>query len=56
MKYVVKIGVLGWVTENQVQSKQSQTWNKNTGTVIIWERMALKIERNISQEYVNLLS
>ena len=49
-------GELGWVTENQVQSKQWQTWSKSAETVIIWERMELKLKHNISQESVNLLS
>ena len=55
-KYIVKIGGLGRATENQVQSNQWQTWNKSTEAVIIWERMALKHEHNISQESVKVLS
>ena len=51
-----KLRELGWVTENQVQTKQWQTWSKSADTVIIWQRMALKLKHNISQENVNLLS
>ena len=38
------------MTGNPVQSKQWQTWNESVETVIIEERMAMKLGHNISKE------
>ena len=47
---------LEWVTDNQVLPKQWHTRSKSAETVLIWERMALKLEHYISPESVYLLA
>ena len=42
-KSVVKIGGIGVSDRKSSPIKQWQTWSKSAETVIIWERMALKL-------------